>query len=165
SAVSLVDSINSLIWFFLSSLATGGAIIIAQNIGKGDNKKSMSYVGNIVDFILFLIENQQEARGCRVFNYVDKPDLTTRELVSIVGRVLNKRIPSIRIPYWIGMFGGYCFDILSKISGKSLPISSVRVKKFCAVTRFDASKVERTGFKPAFSLEEGLARMLESEFG
>jgi len=36
SAVSLVENINFLILFFLASLATGGAIIIAQNIGKGE---------------------------------------------------------------------------------------------------------------------------------
>ena len=36
SAVSLVDNINVFILGFLAALATGGAIIIAQNLGKGD---------------------------------------------------------------------------------------------------------------------------------
>ena len=134
-------------------------------IGKGANKKSMSYVGNLVDFICFLIDKQKDTHGCLVFNYVDKPDLTTRELVSIVGKVLNKRIPAILIPYWIGMFGGYCFDLLSIILRRNLPISSVRVKKFCAVTQFDATKAEATGFIPNVTLEEGLERMLQHEFG
>ena len=35
SSVSLVDNINFLILVFIGALATGGAIIIAQNIGKG----------------------------------------------------------------------------------------------------------------------------------
>ena len=149
------------VYNLLRQIASGKFLMI----GKGTNKKSMSYVGNLVDFILYLMENQKGAKGCSVFNYVDKPDLTTRELVSIVSRVLNKRIPAVRIPYWIGMVGGYCFDMLSKLIGKNLPISSVRVKKFCAVTQFDASKAEATGFKPAFTLEDGLERMLRSEFG
>ena len=149
------------VYNLLRQIASGKFMMI----GKGDNKKSMSYVGNIVDFILFLIEKQKDAKGCSLFNYVDKPDLTTRELVSIVSRVLNRHIPTIPIPYWTGMFGGYCFDVLSKISGKKLAISSVRVKKFCAVTQFDASRVEASGFKPRFTLEEGLARMLRCEFG
>jgi len=149
------------VYNLLRQIASGRFLMI----GKGTNKKSMSYVGNIVDFILFLIEKQKDVKGCSLFNYVDKPDLTTRELVSVVGKVLNKRIPAVRIPYWLGMVGGYCFDILSKILRKNLPISLVRVKKFCAVTQFDASKAEATGFKPAFTLEEGLERMLKSEFG
>ncbi len=36
--------------------------------------------------------------------------------------------------------GGYCFDILAKLTGKKLTVSSVRVKKFCATTEFDAKK-------------------------
>ena len=149
------------VYNLLRQIASGKFMMV----GRGKNKKSMSYVGNLVDFILFLLETQKDAIGFSVFNYVDKPDLTTRELVSIVSKVLNRRIPSFPIPYWIGMAGGYCFDLLSKISGKNLPISSVRVKKFCATTQFDASKAESTGFKPRFTLEEGLARMLRSEFG
>ena len=32
------------------------------------------------------------------------------------------------------MTGGYCFDLLAKLTGKKLAVSSVRVKKFCATT-------------------------------
>ncbi|MDR2233619.1 MAG: NAD-dependent epimerase/dehydratase family protein [Tannerella sp.] len=148
------------VYNLLHQIASGKFMMI----GKGANKKSMSYIGNFVDFILFLIDNQQNEKGCHVFNYVDKPDLTTLELVSIVGKVLNKHIPTLRIPYPIGMMGGYCFDILGFILRKKLNISSVRVKKFCAVTQFDASRASAVGFKPPFTLEEGLARMLNSEF-
>ena len=149
------------VYNLLRQIASGKFLMI----GSGKNKKSMSYVGNVVAFILFLIENQKDVKGCNVYNYVDKPDLTTLELVSIVGKVLNKRIPAIRIPYWIGMTGGYCFDLLGKILNKKLVISSVRVKKFCAVTQFDASKTEAMEFKPMFSIEEGLERMFRNEFG
>lgn len=47
---------------------------------------------------------------------------------------------------------------------KKLTISSVRVKKFCAITQFDASKVSTAGFKAPYTLGEGLARTLEYEF-
>ena len=40
SGVSLVDNVNNLILYFLAALATGGAIIIAQYLGKGDRKKA-----------------------------------------------------------------------------------------------------------------------------
>ena len=62
------------------------------------------------------------------------------------------------------MAGGYCFDILAAITRKKLTISSVRVKKFCATTQFDAIKVHNCGFKAPFTLDEGLARTLEFEF-
>lgn len=131
-------------------------------VGKGENKKSMAYVGNIVAFVKFMIEKVKE--GYNVFNYIDKPDMTMNELVAHVSDVLKKHIPSTHFPYWMGMMGGYCFDLLAKIIGKKLTVSSVRVKKFCATTQFDSSKAMNSGFVPPFTLKEGLARTLEFEW-
>ena len=61
------------------------------------------------------------------------------------------------------MFGGYCFDFFSKITGKKLSISSVRVKKFCLTTQFDATKAHNS-FDAPYSLKEGLDKTLEYEF-
>lgn len=131
-------------------------------VGNGNNKKSMAYVGNIVAFVKYMIDNVRE--GYNVFNYIDKPDFTMNELVEHVEKVLNKHIPSTHFPYWMGMLGGYCFDVLAKLTGKKLSISSVRVKKFCATTQYDATKVSQTNFKAPYTLGEGLARTLEFEF-
>lgn len=138
---------------------SGGKFLM---VGKGNNKKSMAYVGNIVAFVKYMIDNVKD--GYNVFNYIDKPDFTMNELILHIEKVLKKRIPKTHFPYWMGMCGGYCFDILAKIIGKKLPISSVRVKKFCATTECDATKVGRTDFKAPFTLAEGLARTLEFEF-
>ena len=131
-------------------------------VGKGTNKKSMAYVGNVVEFIIYNIEHQKP--GAHIYNYVDKPDLTMNELVEQVENSLDKNIPSTRLPYWLGMVGGYGFDLLSKITGKKFSISSVRVKKFCATTQFDATKAHTCGFKAPYSLSEGLHRTLQFEF-
>ena len=131
-------------------------------VGKGENVKSMAYVGNIVAFVKFMIDNV--TTGYNVFNYIDKPDTNMNDLVALVEKVLKKNIPSTHFPYWMGMMGGYCFDILAKITGKKFAVSSVRVKKFCAVTQFDSSKAMSSGFVPPYTLQEGLARTLEFEF-
>ena len=131
-------------------------------VGKGENKKSMAYVGNIVAFVKFLIDKAKE--GYNVFNYVDKPDNNMNQLVAQVSKVLKKHIPATHFPYWLGMLGGYGFDILAKITGKKMTVSSVRVKKFCATTEFDAKKAHSSGFKAPYTLDEGLARTLEFEF-
>lgn len=131
-------------------------------VGKGVNKKSMAYVGNIVAFIKFLIDEKKD--GYNVYNYIDKPDFTMNELIDHVSTVLNKHIPSTHFPYWIGMLGGKCFDLLAWITGKKFSISSVRVKKFCATTEFDATKAHSSGFKAPYSLGDGLARTLRFEF-
>lgn len=146
------------VYNLLNQIANGKFLMV----GKGENRKSMAYVENVVSFVKYMIENLMN--GYNVFNYIDKPDFTMNELVQHVEKVLKKRIPKIHFPYWLGLCGGYCFDILAKLIGKKLPISSVRVKKFCATTEYDATKVSKTDFKVPFSLAEGLARTLEFEF-
>ncbi|MCQ2326181.1 MAG: NAD-dependent epimerase/dehydratase family protein [Bacteroidales bacterium] len=131
-------------------------------VGKGDNVKSMAYVGNVVAFVKYMIDNVIE--GYNVFNYIDKPDCNMNDLVAHVSHVLKKHIPTTHFPYWLGMFGGTCFDVLAKITGKKFSISSVRVKKFCSTTQYDSSKMLATGFKAPYTLKEGLARTLEFEF-
>ena len=130
-------------------------------IGKGQNKKSMAYVGNVVAFIKDKLEKQEA--GYHVFNYADKPDYNMNELVSVIEEKMKLRTPKIRIPYFIGMIGGYCFDIFSKITGKKLSVSSVRVKKFCATTQFNATKAHNS-FNAPYSLKQGLDKTLEHEF-
>lgn len=146
------------VYNLLHQIASGKFMMV----GKGNNEKSMSYVGNVIAFIQFLIEQYRE--GYHVFNYVDKPDFTTKDLVALTSKILGKHIPSIQIPYALGMLGGYCFDVLAFITRKKLPISSVRVKKFCAVTKYDSTKMRDSGFVPPYTLEEGLSRMLKAEF-
>ncbi|EKK5243916.1 NAD-dependent epimerase/dehydratase family protein [Cronobacter sakazakii] len=131
-------------------------------VGAGNNYKSMAYVGNIVEFIIWKLKNVMP--GYQVYNYVDKPDLNMNQLVAEVEKSLDKKIPSVHLPYPLGMLGGYCFDILSKITGKKYAVSAVRVKKFCATTQFDATKVHQSGFIAPYTLSEGLDRTLQYEF-
>lgn len=146
------------VYNLLKQIASGKFLMI----GKGNNKKSMAYVGNVVAFIKHRLDLAEH--GHHVFNYVDKPDLTMTLLLDVIERSLNKKIPSIRIPIWLGYLGGYGFDFLALITRKKLAVSSVRVKKFVATTQFDASKVHSSGFKAPFTLNEGLDRTLNYEF-
>jgi len=146
------------VYNLLRQIASGKFLMI----GKGENKKSMAYVGNVVAFIKYLIDNDRP--GYRVFNYVDKPDFNMNELVSQVRGDLKQNGQLIRIPEALGMLGGFGFDIVAKATGKKLPISSVRVKKFCATTQFSADKLDASGFQRPFTLEEGLERTLRYEF-
>ena len=132
-------------------------------IGNGRNRKSMAYVGNIVAFIKYKLE--QGFSGVEIFNYVDKPDFDMNTLVSEIYRHKGQSAPKLRIPYPIGILGGYCFDLLAKVTGKKLPISSIRVKKFCSSTEINADKLATSGFVRPVDFKEGLQQTLTSEFG
>lgn len=145
------------VYNLLKQISSGKFIMI----GKGRNKKSMAYVGNIVAFIKNRLENVEN--GYNVFNYVDKPDFSMKELVSSVEKKMNISIPKLIIPFWIGLLFGYSFDLLRIITKKKFPISSIRVKKFCSTTQFDASKVS-SRFEAPHKLEDALSATLEYEF-
>jgi nucleoside-diphosphate-sugar epimerase len=130
-------------------------------VGGGQNKKSMAYVGNVVAFVKNRLEKQE--LGYHVFNYADKPDYNMNELVSTIEQKMKLSIPRTSIPYFLGMIGGYCFDLISKITGKKFSVSSVRVKKFCATTQFNATKAHNS-FNAPYSLKQGLDKTLEHEF-
>jgi GlcNAc-P-P-Und epimerase len=132
-------------------------------IGRGNNKKSMAYVGNVAAFIKYCFETKKP--GHRILNYVDKPDLSMNELLSQVENSLDKKLPAIRFPYWLGRLGGMGFDLIAKITGRKFSITGDRIKKFCATTQFDATLAHMSGFKAPFTLAEGLDRTLQSEFG
>ena len=59
---------------------------------------------------------------------------------------------------------GYTADLIARISGKNLPVSSIRVKKFVSSTEFKSAKADLENFHAPFSLYHGLERTLESEF-
>lgn len=131
-------------------------------VGTGRNCKSMAYVGNIVAFIKWNIENNRSSYD--VYNYVDKPDLNMNNLVERFEESLGSKLPPLRLPYWLGLCGGYCFDVLAFVLRKQFPISSIRVKKFCAQTVFSAEKMLHSGFQAPYSLAEALDRTISFEF-
>ena len=129
--------------------------------GDGKNRKSMAYVENIAAFLEFSLELKP---GLHIYNYIDKPDLDMNTLVVKARETLfGGANVGLRLPEFLGMGVGFLADLVAKITGKSLPISSIRVKKFMSTTQF-ASSVGETGFVAPVSLEEGLARTLKYEF-
>lgn len=131
-------------------------------VGSGRNRKSMAYVGNVVAFVEHLLANSKA--GIQTYNYTDSPDMSMNELVACVQDTLKRHTPSIRIPRWLGMMGGYAFDLLAFLTRRRLTISSVRIKKFCAETQFDSTRARQSGFRAPFTLAEGMSRTLEFEF-
>ncbi len=130
-------------------------------IGKGENKKSMAYVGNVASFLAFCLNEKEKFK---IYNYADKPDFNMTDLTDIIFGHLGKKKPSLALSYPVGLTIGYVFDGLARITGKQLPISSVRVKKFCADTTCEAQRCLDTGFKPTNTLQEGVVRMIDADF-
>ncbi len=142
----------------LHQIASGKFLMV----GNGENKKSMTYIGNIVAFLEVCIATEQKYG---LYNYIDTPDLTMNELVSQVrSKLKGKNGVGLRLPNWLGLILGYSADLVAKFSGKNLLVSSIRVKKFTSSTEFRSAKASLDNFITPFSLSDGVQRTLQSEF-
>lgn len=131
-------------------------------VGNGKNRKSMAYVGNVA---IFLEASLGLDSGIHVFNYADKPDMTTWEVVNVAKAEFGQAIARTwSIPYALGLTAGYILDGVAFVCRKKFSVSAIRIKKFCADTTVSTAKVERSGFKAPYTLEDGLRRTIAAEF-
>ncbi|NRP26540.1 short chain dehydrogenase [Marinobacterium sp. xm-d-420] len=145
------------VYNLLKQIASGKFVMI----GNGQNRKSMAYVENVAAFLEF---SNSMTSGVHTYNYIDKPDFDMNSLVKRVKKALGKEEKvGARIPYWIGMLAGYAFDLLAKLSGKNLPISSIRIQKFCKDSIYNTS-LESTEFKAPVDLQSAIDSTINFEF-
>jgi len=128
------------------------------HLGKGDNIKSIAYVENLVMATLFLKERMKP--GVSVYNYADEPQLTSRDISNAIADALHKKI-RLTVPKSLGILMGLPFDLVIKLTGKNLPVSSARIRKLGTQTYHSAKKLFSEGFKPTFTTREGLRKMVD----
>lgn len=145
------------VYNLLKQIASGRFMMI----GSGLNRKSVVYVENVCAFIQASLSFDS---GIHIFNFVDQPDFTMNELVSLVRKSLGRPEASgIRLPFWMGLAGGTAFDMVAAITGRRFPISAVRVRKFCANSVYETA-IKRTGFVPPVPLNIALQQTVRHEF-
>lgn len=145
------------VYNLLRQIASGRFVMV----GKGENRKSLAYVENVAAFLEFMTSVKP---GVYTANYVDKPDFTMNELVSMVLRLLGrKEAIDWRIPFTLALGGGYLMDIYGRMFRKKPAISSIRVRKFCADSIYSTA-LSDFGFSPPIALTDALEQTIKYEF-
>jgi len=130
-------------------------------VGNGENRKSMAYVENVAAFIEFCLDFQP---GVYVYNFIDKPDFSMNSLVAKVNKILGRSEKiGFRLPYTIGYLAGKGFDLVASVTGKTFPISSIRVKKFCSDSVYNTA-IDSTGFCSPVPLSAAIENTVQYEF-
>jgi nucleoside-diphosphate-sugar epimerase len=132
-------------------------------VGKGDNIKSVAYVENLVDAIVFYMDRMKS--GLEVFNYSDEPHMKTKEIVKIISKYLKVKVPDFKFPLKpvLGVAG--IIDILAKISGRNFLIQAFRIKKFAQDTFYRSPCIRDLGFQQRVSVEDGFKKMVNWYLG
>ncbi len=126
-------------------------------IGSGDNIKSIAYVKNVVDSVLFCIDNLKLKYF--EYNYCDYPQITTELLSYKICNILNLKYP-VKIPLIITSLITFPIDLFEKILKKDLKINSKRVKKFTQSTFFISDKIRKKGFSPIYNFDISIKNTL-----
>ncbi len=129
------------------------------HVGKGDNIKSIAYVGNLVDATLHVMKDMKPGY-CQIYNYSDEPQMTSKEIANQIYDILGRKRP-ISLPYSLMYSVGLLFDVVIGITGIDLPVSTNRIKKFKTMSHHKADKMLKTGFQPKVSNVEGIRKMIK----
>ena len=138
----------------------GGRFVM---VGDGCNRKSMAFVDNVAGFLAFALTLPT---GTSIYNYADKPDFDMNALVELIRERMGRGGGvGPRLPLWAAGLVGAAADGMAAVTGRSLPISRVRVRKFVANTEVDARRAHASGFRHSVDLANGLSLTLDAEFG
>jgi len=130
-------------------------------VGSGENKKSIAYVGNLVEFILITLDFE---KGVHIYNYADKPDYTMNELVKSISDKLKIKSPILHIPYSLGLLISVLFDLTSYLTKRKYSISKIRIQKFCSNSIITTEKLDEMDFNRTYAISEALEKTIQSEF-
>ncbi|PQJ73662.1 nucleoside-diphosphate-sugar epimerase [Polaribacter butkevichii] len=128
---------------------------IPYPFGKFENKRSFVSVENLCFVINELIDNKNITSG--IYNIADDESLSTNQLVSIIGDVVNKQAKIVNVPKGLVKLIAKGGDVLP------LPINSERLQKLTENYEVSNLKIKKAMQKNLpLSAEKGLQKTIAS---
>ena len=125
-------------------------------IGHGDNKKSIIFLENVAASVMFLLNNKKT--GISVFNLIDYPQNSMKELTKILAKIANKRLFKIQIPTWLMLFVSFIPIILTNIFRIKMDVTLDRIKKLSADTYFSGDKIRTEGYIQGIETKDAIKK-------
>ena len=120
-------------------------------VGSGKNIKSIAYAPNLVDSVIFCLNNVKQ--DLFIYNYSDYPQVNVKNQVKIICDIVQSPLP-FKIPLFLTMIFTIPIDIIEKFLNIDLKFNSMRIKKFTASTFFESDKIRNLGFKQRISISD-----------
>jgi len=125
-------------------------------IGRGANLRASIY---ITDFLEVMERCATTADiGGEVFIATHSEQVTVRQIVTEISRLVGKRRGPVRIPVWLGRILATSIESAFGLTGRNPPITRRSLKFFTNDSGFTCTKARaRLGFRPRYDLAAGLA--------
>lgn len=131
--------------------------------GDGSRTLPLVYLDDVVDGLL-AAEIPPAALG-QVIHLVDPAVVTQNQYLSAAQHALSST-PILRVPVFLLRAAGWCFDRLSQLAKRSLPLSVYRVDSLRPLSPCDASRARQLlGWSPRVGAPQGLARTFPPQPG
>jgi nucleoside-diphosphate-sugar epimerase len=105
------------------------------------NRRSMVHVDDVVQALLLAADNP--AANGQVFIVTDGRAYSTRELYEAICRALGRPVPGWSVPAWLLRFGARAGDVLQRLSGRSLPLTTGTLDKLLGSACYSADRIQR----------------------
>lgn len=125
-------------------------------IGQGENKISITHVGNICYGISLLLQNKKT--GFKIYNIADSETITIKELYKIFFKTLRPDVTFITVPYPLAYGIGYGLETMyKKLQIKKPPLFSQDiVKQFVHESTVSLDKIYKDlSYNPQYSCNNG----------
>lgn len=122
-------------------------------LGLVHNRRSLAFVGNVAAAMLAVLHST--AARPRTFFVSDGRDLSTPELLRLIGRALERKVRLLPVPSPLFRAAGRVGDLISRL--RPLPFTTAAVDRLLGSLTVDPSALSRAvGFRAPYSVEEGL---------
>lgn len=129
-------------------------------LGDGSNYFEFGYTRNVADGIV--AATQKVNTGFEIFNVSEPEKKTYKEIIAELAKHINPNIKITYIPVPLAYFTGYLGNVLSALLRKRFIFRMRSVRGLLGGWNADCSKlVQRTGYKQRYTLEEGLAELVD----
>lgn len=120
-------------------------------MGKGENRRSMVYVGNVVDAGIAVID--RKVADTKIYLITDGIDYSVSDLYKLIAKGLGKKPLPFYVPMGIAKLLAITGDIGSKIVRMPLPFGSDILGKLTDSLTFSSRRIqEEIGFIPQYNI-------------
>lgn len=128
-------------------------------IGRGSNKQSIAYIGNIVNQAICAAQNQNSIGNTYITG--DARAYSVNELISAVCKAMNRKVLRIHIPLFLLMSAVSFFNFLGCIFLRRKIINKESIIAIATERVFDSSRIfKELGYKQEYDLEESIKRAI-----
>lgn len=108
--------------------------------GKGDNHCNFYYIKDFIE-VLVAAKNNEQCHGELFIASGNRHKL--KELVSCINSALGRKQSTLRIPFILGYWIATCCDLVTKLTGKALPLSKRRLNAMTRDVIYSNDKLSR----------------------